>query len=854
MEIILSHQYPDFDALASMVAAQKIYPKAEMIIDGKANSYVQDFLALAKDQLSYQKLKDIDPHQVTKIILVDTSELARAVSSKNLLLLFEKCDLIIYDHHPYPGKRHAGLCIEPVGACTTLLVEKISKAGKRLSGFEATLLALGIYDDTGSLLFENTTSRDLTAAAYLLEQGAQLSVISEYLRRPLSPQQTKLLQVLLDNGQTETIQGMPVFISYAECREYFEGLAVLANRIGELERPDTWFLIVKMGQRVYLVGRSRGDALPVNKILSGFGGAGHDKAASAVLKDTGIEQALFSLKEQIAEFVREPHLVQDIMSFPVKTVSSDTVMEEVGKLLLRYGHTGFPVVDHGRLVGVISRRDVDKALKHGLQHAPVKGFMTKEVITVQPDLGWEEVQRIMIQHDVGRIPVVKEGFLVGIVSRSDVLRLVYGSVVPTTGRLVLERSQAMRDDVLDLIRELPPEIGLLLDKIKETADHLGIQAYLVGGFVRDLFLRKSSQDLDVVVEGDSNSFANQLIEVVEVHKVVQHHQFGTVKITFRDGTHLDIAGSRWEEYDFPGALPTIEESNLKEDLFRRDFTVNAMALCLNANRFGEVVDFYGGLRDLQQGEIRFLHNLSFIEDPTRMIRAVRFACRYHFKIAKVTREAINTALQANVLLKISKERFTEELMLILPEQAYQKMVRELAAFGLMKNWFGREFAWNLAESEEEVKDWDLEKKWLGLLISLENDEIRAVLDRLAFTKSMLKHTLDYVAVRSKLRAAGDCPQEGYAALFGVKEGIVDLLKKHEDLRPLIESYQQALQNLKMTIRGSDLLAAGIPEGPEIGRILQDIHLAWLTGKISDFEEERNYLLQILKRNSEGSTK
>lgn len=851
MEIILSHRYPDFDALASMVAAQKLYPNAQIIIDGKANSYVQNFLALAKDQLSYQRLKDIDAHKVTRIILVDTYELSRAVSNKETLLLFGECELIIYDHHPYLGKPNTNTIIQPVGSCTTLLVEKIIKAGKKIYSFEATIMALGIYDDTGSLLFENTTARDLMAAAFLLEHGAQLGVISEYLRRPLTAEQTKLLQQLLDNGKTENFQGVPVYYSSAECSEYFEGLAVLAHRIGEIESADTWFIVVRMEQRVYIVGRSRGEALPVNKILAGFNGSGHDKAASAVLKDTDIQEVIISLKQEIAGYVHEPHLVKDIMSYPVKTVSSDTVMEEVGRLLLRYGHTGFPVIDEGKLVGVISRRDVDKALKHGLQHAPVKGFMTKEVITVSPDLGWEEVQRIMIQHDIGRIPVVEDGFLVGIVSRSDVLRIVYGSAVPTTGQLVLERSHAMRDDVLCLIKDLPQEIEAILNKIKDTADFLDVQAYLVGGFVRDLFLKKISQDLDVVVEGDSIIFADKLVELLPANKVVQHHKFGTVKVTFNDGTHVDIAGSRWEEYDFPGALPTVEESNLKEDLFRRDFTINAMALCLNASRFGEVVDYYGGLRDLQQGEIRFLHNLSFIEDPTRILRAIRFACRYNFKIAKVTREAIRTALQANVLVKISNERFTEEFMLILAEQRYQKMGQELVAFGIMKNWFGKDFAWNFTENEQEAKSWGLERKWLNTLINIEDNDIAAILERLKLTKVMAKNTLDYIAVRHKLKYAGNDIEKIYEALFDVKDLVIDVLRKHADLQKLVEKYYETVNNLKMTVRGSDLLAMGIKEGPDIGRILRDIQLSWLTGKITNSEEERNYLRQITGTSGEG---
>ncbi len=421
------------------------------------------------------------------------------------------------------------------------------------------------------------------------------------------------------------------------------------------------------------------------------------------MKEKDVHEVISLLKNEIQKRVEKPNLIRDIMSFPVKTVFPDTTMEEVGNILLRYGHTGVPVVEQGQLVGVISRRDVDKALKHGLQHAPVKGFMTKDVVTVHPDLGWEEVQKLMVLYDIGRIPVVEDGQLVGIVSRSDVLRLIYGGAVPTTSDLARERSLARREDTLSLIDQLPGDIKHILGRVREVASELNSAIYLVGGFVRDLLLRIPSMDLDLVVEGNGLLFAQALSEKLHSAKLVYHEPFGNARITMNDGTHLDIAGSRREDYEFPGALPTVEESTLKDDLFRRDFTINAMALCLNQARFGELVDYYGGLRDLQQGEIRFLHNLSFIDDPTRILRAIRFAGRYGFKLAKITRDAIPIALYAQVFSKISSERFTEELLLIYNERNYQKMGQRLMEFGILTAWFHTEFAWNFRENEDETR-------------------------------------------------------------------------------------------------------------------------------------------------------
>jgi tRNA nucleotidyltransferase (CCA-adding enzyme) len=436
MIAILTHRQMDFDALASMVAAQKLYPQSVMVVDGKSNPYVQDFMALAKDRLPFQRLQDIDWAEVHKIVLVDTHDLNRAVGLK-LDNALDKIPIEIFDHHPYEGPIVKGMYIEGLGSCATLLVEKLEAMEIPLSSFEATLFALGIYDDTGSLLFESTTVRDINAVAYLLKQGANLGVVAEYLRKPLTDEQKDLLQQLLNRGETEFFEGLPVYISSAESADYIGGLALLAHRVGEMEGAETLFLVVHMENRIYLVGRSRGRGLPVNLIVQAFGGAGHPRAASATLKNAALEEVLHRLRRELWNRAQSPNLVKDIMSYPVKVVSPEMKLNEVEQILLKYGHTGVPVAQDTKLVGIISRRDVEKALKHGLEHAPVKGFMTKDVITVESSASWEEVQRIMVQHDIGRVPVLEEGKIVGIVSRSDILRLVHGSAVPTEAALTL---------------------------------------------------------------------------------------------------------------------------------------------------------------------------------------------------------------------------------------------------------------------------------------------------------------------------------------------------------------------------------------------------------------------------------
>ncbi|NMA68169.1 MAG: CBS domain-containing protein [Desulfitobacterium sp.] len=849
MNVILTHRQMDFDALASMVAAHKIYPNSVMVVDGKSNPYVQDFLALAKDRLPFSRSKDINWTEVKRIILVDTHNLQRAGGYKEDEVI-RKIPLVIYDHHPYQGKFDENIYIESLGSCTTLLIEEMQRLKIEPNSFEATLFALGIYEDTGSLLFESTTVRDIKAVAYLLEKGANLGVVAEYLRKPLHDEQKEILQQLLDHGQSEIFQGQPVYITWAEKDEYVGGLALLAHRVGEVEGAETLFLVVAMENRVYLIGRSRGRGFDVNNIIRAFGGAGHSRAASASIKNTSIHEVTEKLKEELQNQSYQGNSVRDIMSYPVKTVPPDMKLRDVEQILLKYGHTGVPVAKDNKLVGIISRRDVDKSLKHGLEHAPVKGFMTKDVIVVDANASWEDAHKIMVQHDIGRIPVVDEGKLVGIVSRSDILRMVHGSAVPTELSLTRNRSMAMREDILLLLENLPQRIRLLIKSAQKVADNLGYPLFIVGGFVRDLLLLAPTQDLDFVVEGDGKAFAKALQKELGEGELIFHDQFGTARLEFADGNHLDIARSRREDYASPGALPQVEESRLRDDMFRRDFTINAMAIAINSQRYGELIDYYGGLRDLKQGEIRFLHNLSFIEDPTRILRALRFAARYGFRIAKETQEAIYIALENGVLGKLSCERFTEEFSLMLYEEKFGLMGKFLMEMGILEEWFQSELPWDFSHPILNHKEILPEKKWLLSLRKMDTRHLPLLQERLRLAREWGILTMKYLEIQDKLkklRATSALPLKELDEIFwSAPPLLLDVFQLDDQWEKEILRYKERVENIQQSVNGTDLMAWGVKEGPEIGRMLKEIRTAWLEEKVKNKTQERAFVQKLLE--------
>ena len=180
---------------------------------------------------------------------------------------------------------------------------------------------------------------------------------------------------------------------------------------------------------------------------------------------------------------------------------------------------------------------------------------------------------------------------------------------------------------------------------------MGFHAHLVGGFVRDLLLRIDNFDIDIVIEGDGIRFAKELARRFGARTRV-HKEFGTAKVLFPGGFKVDVASARLEYYRAPAALPIVEHSSLKLDLYRRDFTINTLAISLNTNTFGELIDFFGAQRDIKEKSIRVLHSLSFVEDPTRVFRAVRFEQRFRFHIGKFTVNLIKNAVKMSFLAKI----------------------------------------------------------------------------------------------------------------------------------------------------------------------------------------------------------
>lgn len=869
MDIITSHNALDFDGLASMVAAKLLYPQAVQVFSGTLSRHVKKFMALYKDLINIKTPKELDLDQVQSMIVVDTANINRLGHLKSVASR-PHMRFVIYDHHPEADDNLVGekMEIHKVGAVTTILVEEIKSQGINISSFDATILALGIYEDTGSLLFTSTTPRDIEAAAFLLEAGANLAVVANFMEQSFSGEQRQLMQDLMKNTQHYSIKNIDIVISYTNADEFVQGLDALTHRLLEVENGEVAFVAAAMKGKTYVVGRSRSNNINVNEVLHGLSGRGHAKAASAIVKDVDLEGIIKTILAAAESSAKPGLLARDIMSTPVKTLAGDISMGEAGNTMLRYGHTGMPVVEGDRMIGVISRRDVEKAKIHELAHAPVKGFMTSGVLTATPDTPVNEIQRVMVEYDIGRLPIVENGWLYGIVSRTDILRTLHGDQYPEDHALLYSAGPLEQKNCLNLMQDrLPSRILSTLRLAGQVAEEMNCLAYCVGGFVRDLFLRLPNFDVDLVVEGDGIALANQLAERLG-GKAKTHERFKTAVITLPDGLKVDVATARTEFYEFPAALPRVERASIKEDLYRRDFTVNTLAVALNPSKFGDLIDYFGGRKDLEKGIIKILYNMSFVEDPTRILRAIRFEQRYKFTIEGDTLKLARDAVARRLLDKLSYARIMHELVLILEEKDPVPSLDRMKEIGVWTYIFPevdlQQLDWRELRRVPVILAWWHEryqmtgiKQWLIYLMlilsQLEQEKGLAIMQRFFSTRQVLKSLEEaYKApeVARHFQAEESLPPSLIDEYIGswTQEGIIYLLHciKDERVWQQLVGYLDIKSEVKLDLSGHDLQNMGLKPGPQYSIILKELYKRKLDGKIKNQEQEMESLKKIIE--------
>ena len=874
MEVIISHQSTDFDSLAAMVAAKKIYKDALLVFTGAIERNVRKFISIYGDLIEITPLKKIKIEEINKLIIVDT-RIKRRIGPFANVINKRDLEIHIYDHHPSTADDIKGdiNAIEEVGATTTIMLKKIRKMNLEISPIEATLFALGIYEDTGSLTFSTTTIDDINSISYLFDKGIKLKVVANFINIGLSLTQKKLLNKLLLSSKEISCKGIRINMAKAEVKNYTEGLALLTHRLIEIENSDVFFTIVKMAERIYIVGRSRTNSVDVDEVLKELGGGGHFQAASAVVKDLSLDELENKLIRILEKKVRAGIVAKDIMSSPIKTVNTLASIEETKKILLRYGHNGIPVVEAGELKGIITMQEVNKAKQHGLGKELVSKYMSDQVVTVKLNTPLTEIQELMINYDIGRILVVsQEDKLVGIITRTDLIRNLYGEGhIPkrSFSTYVETSSNIERKKQIELIEKIfPKRVKDVLNKIGEIGDRLDFPVFMVGGIVRDLFLGIKNYDLDIVVEGEGIKFARELSRDLG-GRTRSHEKFGTAIVILADDFKIDVATARREFYEYPAAFPKVELSSIKKDLYRRDFTINAMAIQLNQKYFGKLIDFFGGQKDLRIGIIRVLYNLSFVEDPARIIRAIRFEQRYNFKMNKTTEDFLKKAIGDKLLSRLRKKRITEELILILKEENPLKSLKRMEELEALK-YILPEFELNeeIVERLNKVKDnfdfWTRDipdekiELWViyfcCLIRNLKKSQLQKIykkliikqkfIDKINYCYLNLDQIIKMISQKTKIS-----PSVIYLTLKGLPNEVLFLALVESGTnitKERINNYFKKYKRESLYISGKELKELQVKPGPIYSQILNKLLCAQLDGEVKNKRDEIRFVKNILK--------
>lgn len=897
MDIILCHQTVDFDALGSAVGLSRLKSGAKIVLTGGAHPAVKSFLALYRDEFAFAEMRSIHPEAITRIYIVDTQKRERLGAAASWLNLPQIEGIEVYDHHldlesDLPVTQ---MHTEAVGAITTYIAELLQEEELNLTTFEATAMALGIHVDTGSLTFDGTTARDARAIAWLMDQNASVPIVAEYVEPSLSPQLQTLLREALDRLQRQSVYGYTVASVLLKTPNFVTGLSSLAARLIDLTEADVLLLGHQYQKsqtaKLVVIGRSRLAETNLNQLFQPFGGGGHPQAASMSTQTTKPEPIFAQLLAQLESQIPHPPTARDLMSSPVRTIRPDTTIEQAQGILFRYGHSGLSVVDKSdRLMGIISRRDLDLALHHGFSHAPVKGYMSRNLKTITPDTPLPDIETLMVTYDVGRLPVIESGELIGIVTRTDVLRQLHdrrqnGLEDPT------HRANLTSRLLPTLQNRLEPAIWQLLQEVTQSAQARGWNLYLVGGGVRDVLLTSDReplllQDIDLVVDGfhrsaDDHAGVELGTVIQEMYPTVNlsiHGEFQTAALSWHqdpvfNNLLIDIATARTEFYPYPAANPQVEASSIRQDLYRRDFTINALAVRLTPpkrgefSRKGDLLDFFGGLIDLESRQIRVLHPNSFIEDPTRIYRAVRFAVRLNFNIESQTREYIHYAIQSGVYqeLKISDRqapalttRLKAELKYILQAHYWKPALKLLAQLNALSCLhqdliLTKTLSWQVAC----VSRWLLSIKpancqpWLMrlevLIAHLQPNDRLEVAENLQLPKDSLQRLQQLTLLETEITpqlSKSERPSQVYNLLNTYKPLSLILLAARSDdrqIRRLIWQYLNYLSLIKPSLTGNDLNALGLPPGPLYKEILADLLAATLDGKISDRTTAQEYL-------------
>jgi len=420
-----------------------------------------------------------------------------------------------------------------------------------------------------------------------------------------------------------------------------------------------------------------------------------------------------------------------------------------------------------------------------------------------------------------------------------------------------------REDIASMMREsLDGRVFRVLELCGSVGDGKDTNTYVVGGFVRDLLIRRPNLDIDIVVEGDGLDYSHALSQKIK-GGLRTYGEFGTATISSEDDIRIDVATARREVYETSAALPRVSVGNLKDDMFRRDFTINSMAISLNEKSFGELIDFFSGTKDLSRGVIRVLHDSSFKDDPTRIMRAIRFETRFGFSIDEKTERLLKDTLSSKMLELLTPERKRYELELLFSEERADLIADRMRDLGIFRHLArglkcpDRKTVKGIQSSIAQFRRRLRPKVWVvytvGIADSLPFAEAVAFGKSLALTKKQIQKIIQIKMVKPAVRRLGGeddiKPSFVYRILKDLSpEALIYLhaSMKSEIARKRLKEYVERYRAKKTIITGKDIKTLGIREGPIYTKILEEVLNARIDGKVETYEDEIELAKKIVE--------
>lgn len=882
--LITSHANADADALAAMLAVRRLHDDAALLFPGtQEDSLARVYANLNKKKFNFLEPGAIDWNQYDRLVIVDTCQKAR-LNHVGPLLEREGIEIEVWDHHPPTQDDISGKDMRhyQTGAITSAICLELKERNIALTPEEATLLGLGIYADTGSFTYSSTTEDDFRAAGWLLGQGMNVNVITDMASHEFSSAQVQALSALLESAKTYMYKNVPVVIAEVALDHYLGDFASLVHKLMEMEKFTALIALGLMGDRIQVVGRSRSDLVNVGEICKELGGGGHVYAASACVRGKMLPEVRQQVLRHLSDRQMPERTARNYMSSPAVGIETGTGIREADELMLHFGLKAVPVFRKGtrECAGLLDAQTAARAKSHGLGGEPVEEYMQRRVYTLPPDASIKELAEIIIGARQRLVPIVENQRVVGVVTRTDLINLFASDSgnLPDASKMETKQWNVAKT----LAERLPPEKLKILKMAGAAGTRLGLPVYAVGGFARDLLLERANHDIDLVAEGNGLALARELARELG-GRVREHEKFMTSVVIYHDEKgeecHIDVATARLEYYQYPAALPTVELSSIKMDLFRRDFSINALAIRLDNGHFGQLIDFFGGRRDLKDGRIRVLHTLSFVEDPTRCIRAVRFEQRYKFRIGPGTEKLIKNMLPMKLLDKLSPQRLFHEFRLLCEEETAAECLLRMDEIGILKA-LNPELAISHQKREmiarcKKILSWYrllfFEEKcqpWIFWFYALAHNapyaEASAIYKSLGLPEArrqeILRQREQARLLRPELLKWQRAYEMGKAKISDLCEKLQNLSLEaliynmagldDSGLSKTISHYVTRLRREKPDITGHDLIRLGLTPGPQFQSLLKLALKAKLDGKAPNARRQLALIKSRLKKDSQ----